>query len=750
MAKSSTPPPVRTTSNVIDQPFVNLLADKYLAYALSTIMSRSLPDVRDGLKPVHRRVLFAMSQLKLDPKDPPKKSARVVGDVIGKFHPHGDQSVYDALVRLAQDFSVRYPLVDGQGNFGSIDGDNAAAMRYTESRLTETAQRLLDGIDENAIDLRATYDGDTMEPIVLPANFPNLLANGSSGIAVGMATNIPPHNVAEICDALTLMLDHEPTDKELLKCIPGPDFPTGGILIEPRENILTAYQTGRGSFRLRARWEVEELKGGNYQIIVTEVPYQIQKSKLIEQIANLINDKKLPLLENIDDQSAEDIRVVFTPKSRAIDAAVLMESLFRATDLEIRFPLNMNVLDHGVIPRVMPLRDVLRAYLDHRRTVLQRTSAFRLEKITLRMEVLAGYLIVYLNIDKVIHIIRTEDEPRPKLMKAFTLTENQAEAILNMRLRSLRKLEEMEMRREHDTLAAQKDALEKLLASEKRQWSAIGKEIDDLRIAYDPKSSLGKRRTKITAAPDVTALEQQLDDALTVRDPITIICSDKGWIRTMKGHEVNIDDLKYKDGDRAKFIFPAHTTDKILIFATNGRFYTVAADKLPPGRGFGEPVKLMVDMPDADIVFMTVYDDTAKFLVISTTGHGFIVPATECLAQTKNGKNVLTVSDGVESTLCLAVNPSATHLCIIGTNRKMLVFPIADIPEMNKGKGVILQKYTDGAAPSDAQLLTIKSGINFVSGSKTITVSDMKPWVAARASMGKLPPNGFPRSNRFG
>jgi topoisomerase-4 subunit A len=748
MAK--TQKPVRTTPDVIDQPLSALLADKYLAYALSTIMSRSLPDVRDGLKPVHRRVLFAMSQLKLDPKDSPKKSARVVGDVIGKFHPHGDQSVYDALVRLAQDFSVRYPLVDGQGNFGNIDGDNAAAMRYTEARLTDTAVRLLAGIDENAIDFRATYDGDTMEPIVLPANFPNLLANGSSGIAVGMATNIPPHNVAEICDALSVMLDHEPTDKELLKCIPGPDFPTGGILIEPRENILAAYTTGRGSFRLRARWETEDIKGGGYQIIITEIPYQVQKSKLIEQIAAQILDKKLPLVDDINDQSAEDIRVVITPKSRNIDPALLMESLFRATDLEIKFALNMNVLENGVVPRVMPLRDVLRAYLDHRRVVLQRTSAYRLDKVTNRMEVLSGYLIVYLNIDKVIHIIRTEDEPKPKLMKAFGLTDNQAEAILNMRLRSLRKLEEMEIRREHDELAREKDGLEKLLSSEKRQWTAIGKEIDDLRVAYDPKSPLGKRRTKITAAPDVGALEQQLDDVLTVKEPITVICSDKGWIRAMKGHDVNTADLKYKEGDREKFIFPAMTTDKIIVMATNGRCYTIAADKLPSARGFGDPVKLMMEAGDADVVYMGVYDDTARYVVISTKGYGFAVAGAETLAQTKNGKVIMNVGDGAEMAACLPVPNGANHICMVATNRKMVVFPLDQVPDLAKGKGVILQKYADGAEFSDAQLFALKAGITFISGSKTVGVADMKPWLGARASVGKLPPNGFPRSNRFG
>lgn len=747
MAKTPTAPRSPALA-VIDQPLTTLLSERYLSYALSTIMARSLPDVRDGLKPVHRRVLFAMSQLKLDPKDSPKKSARVVGDVIGKFHPHGDQSVYDALVRLAQDFSVRYPLVDGQGNFGNIDGDNAAAMRYTEARLTATAMRLLDGIDADAVDLRATYDGDTMEPVVLPANFPNLLANGASGIAVGMATSIPPHNVAEICDALTLMLEKEPTDKELVKCIPGPDFPTGGVLIEPKENILQAYATGRGSFRLRARWQVEELKGGGYQIVVTEMPYQVQKSKLVEQIAQLIMDKKLPLVDDVRDESAEDVRLVLMPKSRNVEAAVMMETLFRACDLEVRVPLNMNVLENGQLPRVMPLRDVLRAYLDHRRVVLQRMSAHRLDKVTARIEVLAGYLIVYLDLDKVIKIIRNEDEPKPKLMSAFKLTDNQAEAILNMRLRSLRKLEEMEIRREHDELSAEKTKLEKLLASESKQWAAIKDEIGALQKEYDPKSKLGARRTKIMAAPAPVDVDS-VTEALTPKEPITVICSDKGWIRAMKGHDLNADEFKYKEGDRGKFVFPCMTTDKITVFATNGRFYTIAADKLPPGRGFGEPVKLLVEMGEGvDIVTMLPHDPAAKYLVISSDGRGFIVPASECLAQTKNGKQVLGVDAGSEAGACLPVPAEANHICMIGTNRKMVVFPLDQIPEMNKGKGVILQKYTDGAF-SDAQLFVLKVGITFVSGSKTVAVPDMKPWVAGRASVGKLPPNGFPRSNRF-
>jgi topoisomerase IV subunit A len=745
MAKSATP--AKPANLILDQPMSTLLAERYLSYALSTIMSRSLPDVRDGLKPVHRRVLFAMAQLKLDPKDPPKKSARVVGDVIGKFHPHGDQSVYDALVRLAQDFSVRFPLVDGQGNFGNIDGDNAAAMRYTEARLTDTAMRLLEGIDEDAVDFRATYDGDTMEPIVLPANFPNLLANGSNGIAVGMATSIPPHNVSEICDALLLMLDKEPTDKELVKCIPGPDFPTGGVLIEPKDSILESYRTGKGGFRLRARWEQEEGKAGAYQIIVTEIPYQVQKSKLIEQIANLINDKKLPLLDDVRDESAEDVRLVLMPKSRNVDPALLMETLFRSTDLETRVSLNMNVLEDGRVPRVMPLRDVLRAFLDHRRVVLQRRSAYRLDKVTLRLEVLDGYLIVYLNIDKVIKIIRTEDEPKPKLMKAFTLTENQAEAILNMRLRSLRKLEEMELRREYDGLSKEKSFLEKLLKSESKQWEEIKKQVDDLQKAYDSKSKLGARRTKIGTAPSAQLVEN-IEEALTIKEPITIVCSDKGWIRAMKGHGLDAAGFTYKEGDRGKFVFDAMTSDKLLMLATNGRFYTIGADKLPPGRGYGEPVKLMVDMAEADVVAMMVFNPELRLLMISSDGKGFIVKASECLAQTKNGKQIMNLDDGSEAAACIVLPENADHLCIMGSNRKMSVFPLDQIPEMNKGKGVILQKYA-GANFSDAQAFKLKDGISFVSGSKTISVTDMRGWIGARAQVGKLPPNGFPRSNRF-
>ncbi len=732
-----------------DQHLGKLLSERYLAYALSTIMSRSLPDVRDGLKPVQRRILFAMSELKLDPANHPKKSARVVGDVIGKFHPHGDQSVYDALVRLAQDFAVRYPLVDGQGNFGNIDGDNAAAMRYTEARMTLVSRLLLEGIEEDAVDFRSTYDGETAEPIVLPAAFPNLLANGTSGIAVGMATNIPPHNVAEICDALLLILDKpDPTPAELYKCIPGPDFPTGGILIEPKENVVEAYKTGKGSFRLRARWEKEELKGGSYQIVVTEIPYQVQKSRLIEKIAELITERKIQILDDVRDESAEDIRLVLVPKSRNVEPEILMEALFRSTDLETRFSLNMNALEGGRVPKVMTLREVLQAYLDHRKDVLVRRSHHRLEKILHRIEVLDGYLIVYLNIDDVIKIIREEDEPKIKLMKKFGLSDVQAEAILNMRLRSLRRLEEIEIKTEHKNLSKERDDLNKLLKSESLQWGRIKDQTVQLREQFGPKTDLGRRRTVIGKPPTPMVVEN-LEDALTVREPITMICSAKGWVRAMKGHGVNEKELKFKEGDRSRFMLECQTTDKIIAFATNGRFYTFSCDKLPPGRGFGEPVRLMVDLPnDADFVTMTLYNSDQKFLVATLDGRGFIVPSSECFAQTKSGKNILGVDHGSEAAVCVPIQPDHTHLALVGTNRKMLVIPLSEVPEMNKGKGVSLQKFTDGQL-SDARSFKMKEGLSFKYGAGETVVNDMKPWLGKRAQTGKLPPNGFPKNNLF-
>ncbi|MBI4031685.1 MAG: DNA topoisomerase IV subunit A [Proteobacteria bacterium] len=735
---------------IVDQPLGDILSGRYLSYALSTIMSRSLPDVRDGLKPVHRRLLYAMYQLKLGANTGPKKSARVVGDVIGKFHPHGDQSVYDALVRLAQDFAVRYPLVDGQGNFGNIDGDNAAAMRYTEARLTKVAELLMEGIDENAVDFRPTYDGDSLEPIVMPANFPNLLANGSSGIAVGMATNIPPHNVAELCEAMEMMLDsdQEPEVKDLLKAVKGPDFPTGGILVEPKNSIAEAYKTGRGSFRLRARWEREDGKRGTYQIIVTEIPYQVQKSKLIERIAQLITERKIPMLDDVRDESAEDIRLVLVPKSQNVEPELLMEALFRHSDLEVRFGLNMNVLDGGVVPRVMNLKEVLQAWLMHRQEVLVRRSQHRLEAVLHRIEVLEGYLIVYLNIDKVIKIIRTKDEPKPELMKAFKLTEVQAEAILNMRLRSLRKLEEMEIKGEHDNLSKERDHLKALIKSEAKQWKEIRAQIGEIRKMFGADTALGARRTKIGKAPEPVDVEV-LAESLIEKEPVTVICSDKGWLRGMKGHGHKPGDFKYKEGDKEGFILEAQTTDRVSLFATNGRFYTIGADKLPPGRGFGEPVRLMIDLPnDAAIVSIRVYNPEERFLVASDDGRGFIVEAKDMLAQTKNGRQVLNVGDKAEARICVPVLPDADYLAAIGTNRKMLVFPLSEIPVMAKGKGVILQKYKDGRM-ADAKAFNMKAGLTYMMRGAETPVKDIKPWIGTRAQAGRIPPNGFPNRTKF-
>lgn len=722
-----------------------ILSEKYLSYALSTIMSRSLPDVRDGLKPVHRRLLFAMHELKLDPKLSPKKCARVVGDVIGKFHPHGDQSVYDALVRLAQDFAVRYPLIDGQGNFGNIDGDNAAAMRYTESRLTEVAKALLEGIEENAIDFRATYDGETMEPVVFPASFPNLLANGSSGIAVGMATNIPPHNVDELCCAMEAMIDGDPTIAELVEFVQGPDFPTGGVLVEDKDDIIRAYETGKGAFRVRSKWHREDLGQGTYQIVVTEIPYQVQKSKLIERIADLINTKKIPMLDDVLDESAEDIRVVLVPKNRNVEPEILMEALYRNCDLETRFSLNMNVLDLGKVPKVMNLKEVLRAFLDHRQEVLVRRSNHRLEKVKHCIEILDGYLIAYLNLDEVIRIIREEDEPKQEMMKAFGLTDVQAEAILNMRLRSLRKLEEFEIRSEHKDLCDERDALETLLKSEARQWTAIRKQIQEIKKTFGKDSVIGARRTEIGSAPTLTVVP---DAIMIEKEPITVICSQMGWIRAMRGHNIADKDLKYKDGDSGQFVFPAYTTDKIIVMASNGRVYTIGGDKLPAGRGFGEPIRLMIDLPnDCSIVSMLLYREGAKMVIASTSGHGFVVPMADVLAQTKGGKQVLNVGDKNKAAVCKVIGDTDDHVAVIGTNRKFLVFPLADLPEMGRGKGVILQKYKGGAL-SDLKTFNLEQGLAFPYGSGERT-EDVSPWLMGRAAQGKLPPNGFPKQNKF-
>jgi len=733
---------------ILDQPLGDLLSERYLSYALSTIMSRSLPDVRDGLKPVHRRLLYAMYQLRLRSDTGPKKCARVVGDVIGKFHPHGDQSVYDALVRLAQDFAVRYPLVDGQGNFGNIDGDNAAAMRYTEARLTAVAELLLEGIDEDAVDFRETYDGDGGEPIVLPSNFPNLLANGASGIAVGMATNIPPHNVLELLEACEILMDEDADIDRLMDCVKGPDFPTGGILIESKEVMAEAYKSGRGAFRMRARWHKEDLKQGMYEIVVTEIPYQLQKAKLVEKIAELIHAKKLPMLDDVRDESAEDIRLVLVPKNRNVEASLLMEALFRNTDLESRFNLNMNVLKDGTVPEVLNLKQVLQAWLEHRQDVLVRRSDYRLAKVLHRLEVLDGYLIVYLNIDEVIRIIREEDEPKKELMAFFKLTEVQAEAVLNMRLRNLRKLEEMEIRTEYDKLAAERDVLQGLLGSETKQWKEIRKQIAALKKMFGPDTELGRRRTEIGTAPAPIDIDE-LEEALIEKEPVTMICSAKGWIRAFRGHGHKPDDIKYKDGDSEKFLIECQTTDKLLVLGTNGRFYTIGADKLPSGRGFGEPLRLMIDLPnDAEITVFKIYDASAKMIVASEDGRGFIVAEKDVLAQTKSGKQVLNVGDKTKARICMTIADSDDHIAVTGTNRRMLVFTREEMPEMGRGKGVILMRFKDGKL-GDVKPFSLETGLAFKYGAGESIVEDITPWLGKRAQAGRVPPNGFPKNNKF-
>ena len=731
--------------NICDKPLTAALGERYLAYAMSTIVSRSLPDVRDGLKPVHRRLLFAMRQLKLDPEGGFKKCARVVGDVIGKYHPHGDVAVYDALVRLAQDFAVRYPLVEGQGNFGNIDGDNAAAMRYTEAKLTAVAAALMDGLDEDAVDFRDTYDGSEEEPAVMPAAFPNLLANGSAGIAVGMATSIPPHNAGEICTALDHLIRHpDCAVDDLIAHIPGPDFPTGGVLAETREAIFEAYRTGRGSFRLRAAWRVEKLSHGLYQIVIDQIPYQVQKSKLIEKIAELLNDKKLPLLADIRDESAEDVRVVLEPRNRTVEAEHVMEQLFRQTDLETRVPLNMNVLDKDAVPRVMNLKEVLAAFLAHRMEVLERRTRHRLDKIGKRLEVLEGYLIAYLNLDEVIRIIRGEEEPKPALIKAFALTDNQAEAILNMRLRALRRLEEMGIRKEHDQLSAEKADLETLLADEAKRWKVIAKQIAAIAKEFGQATPLGKRRTELSDAPSAVVVPIE---AFIEREPITVILSEKGWIRALRGHSEAPDDVKFKEGDALAFALKAETTDKILVFASDGRFFTLAADKLPRGRGHGEPLRLMVDLTgEAGVTTVLVHRPGRRLLVASDGGRGFVVEENEVVAQTRAGKMVLNLEKGEKAEFCRPVEGDA--VAIIGDNRKLLVFMAEEIPVMTRGRGVILQKYRDGST-ADIKLFTLADGLSWKAGERERTERDLAPWLGKRASAGRLPPLGFPRSNRF-
>jgi topoisomerase IV subunit A len=726
------------------------LEERYLAYALSTIMHRALPDVRDGLKPVHRRLLYAMQQLRLSPQGEFRKCAKIVGDTMGNFHPHGNQAIYDALARLAQDFSVRYPLVDGQGNFGNIDGDNPAAERYTEARMTEVAARLLEGIDEDTVDFRANYDGREQEPPVLPANFPNLLANGSSGIAVGMATNIPPHNAGELCDAaLHLIKFPNATADKLVDFVPGPDLPTGGVIVEPREEIVKAYKAGRGSFRLRAKWTQEDTGRGTYQIVVKEIPYQIPKARLVARIAELLLQKKLPLLADIRDESTEEVRVVLEPKSRSVDPVLLMESLFKLTELETRVPLNMNVLSRGQVPNVLGLRQVLREWLDHRQAVLVRRSKYRLAKIDHRLEVLDGYLIVYLNIDKVIKIIREKDEPKSALMKAFKLTDVQAEAILNMRLRALRKLEEMEIRREHEALTKERKELKSLLASKDKQWKTIAGEIKALKDQFGQKTEIGRRRTSFAEAPE--GVEVDLAEAMIEKEPVTIVLSEKGWIRAIRGHQTEPESLAFKEGDKLKSFVKAQTTDTLLLFATNGRFYSLGADKLPGGRGHGEPFRLMIDIEEAaDAVELFVHQPGRKLLVAGSGGHGFIVNENEVLAMTRKGKQVLNVREGEEAVVVAPV--SGDSVAVIGENRKLLLFPLIELPEMPRGKGVRLQRYKDGAL-ADAKVFDKKEGLIYLDAAKrgfTLSAAELRDWWGQRAQAGRLPPKGFPKSGKFG
>jgi topoisomerase-4 subunit A len=747
MGKALIPP---EPSDVQEVALREALETRYLAYALSTIMHRALPDARDGLKPVHRRILYGMRLLRLDPGSTFKKSAKIVGDVMGNFHPHGDQAIYDALVRLAQDFASRYPLIDGQGNFGNIDGDNPAAYRYTEARMTEVARLLLDGIEEDAVDFRPNYDGQSEEPVVLPGAFPNLLANGSQGIAVGMATSIPPHNVAELCEAALFLIDNpNARAKTLLKYIPGPDFPTGGLIVDPREQIAEAYATGKGSFRVRARWHKEEGSRGTYQIVVTEIPWLVQKTRLIEKMAELYNEKKLPLVDEFRDESTEDVRIVIEPKSRTVDAELLMESLFKLTELESRISLNMNVLSQGRVPKVMDIAEVLREWLDHRRDVLIRRSKFRLAKIEHRLEVLGGLLIAYLNLDKVIKIIRTEDEPKPVLMKTFKLTDLQANSILDMRLRNLRKLEEMEIRTENKDLAEEKLAIEKLLRSEKDQWKTVADQVKKVRELFGPKTPLGKRRTSFAEAPEHD--EAAIEEAMVVREPITIVVSEKGWIRALRGHVSDLSGVAFKSDDGLKFSFHAESTSKCLVFATNGRFYTLDAAKLPGGRGHGEPIRLFIELEqDGEVISVFPFQSGRKFIIASTAGKGFVVAEDECLANTRKGKQVLNLKAGEKAA---AINTVEGELAAtIGQNRKLLIFPLDQVPEMTRGAGVRLQRYKDGDL-TDVKTFKAADGLTWIDqGGRVFTQSmkDLAAWRGNRADAGRVRPDRFLTNNKFG
>ncbi len=758
----------------VAEPLRRALGERYLTYALSTIMHRALPDARDGLKPVHRRILYAMRELRLSSTGGFRKSAKISGDVMGNYHPHGDAAIYDAMARLAQDFAVRYPLVDGQGNFGNIDGDNPAAARYTEARMTAVAEALLEGLAENAVDFRDNYDGTLTEPVVLPASFPNLLANGSSGIAVGMATNIPPHNIAELVDAcLHLIKTPDARDDTLLNFVPGPDFPTGGIIVEPPENIATAYRTGRGSFRLRCRWEVEDLGRGQWQIVITEIPYQVQKSKLIEKIAEVIHLKKIPILGDVRDESADDIRLILEPRSKNVDPEVLMGMMYRNSDLEVRFSLNMNVLIDGVTPRVCSMKEVLRAFLDFRREVLERRSLHRMEKIDHRLEVLEGLIVAFLNLDRVIDIIRYDDEPKAALMREdwgrdFTramteadyvppppagedgLSDVQAEAILNMRLRSLRRLEEIELLREQSVLMEERAGLDDLLESEGLQWDAIAEQLRQVKKAFGKSyrlkdQSVGARRTSFAEAGEV---EDVPLEAMIEREPITVVCSEMGWIRALTGHIDLNRELKFKDGDAPRFMFHAETTDRLLAFAENGRFYTISAANLPGGRGMGEPLRLIVDLPnEAGIVDLFIHKPGAKLIVASNAGDGFIVPEDEVMAQTRSGKQVLNMRGDTRALVCRPV--AGDHLAVVGENRKVLIFDLAELPEMGRGKGVRLQKYKDGGL-SDATSFALAEGLSWHDpAGRTRTETDLSEWIGKRAGAGRMAPRGFPRDNKF-
>ncbi len=735
------------TPRVIEESLDDALSSRYLAYSLSTITQRALPDLRDGLKPVHRRILYAMRELKLRPDSGFKKCARVVGDVIGRFHPHGDQAVYDALVRLSQNFAQRYPLVDGQGNFGNIDGDGAAAMRYTESRLTLAADLLLGGIDEDTVDFRKTFSGEDDEPVVLPAAFPNLLANGTSGIAVGMATSVPPHNASELIDACLHLIKHPNASiASLMKYIPGPDFPTGGILVEEPERIAESYETGRGGFRLRSRWDKEDLGRGMWQVIVTEIPYSVQKSRLIEKLALLIETKKLPLLGDVRDESAEDVRIVLEPKSKTVDPQIFMESLFRLSELEVRISLNLNVLDKNHRPGVRSLREALNGWLAHQREVLQRRTSWRLDKIARRLDMLAGYLVAFLNLDEVIRIIREEDDPKSKLMQAFSLNENQAEAILNMRLRSLRKLEEMELRTENEALRLEQKELKALLADDDGQWTRITENLRAVKKRLIKGCDGDKRRTQFAKAPTTTA--EEVMEAMVVKEPITVVLSQKGWIRALKGKNIDISTVKFKEGDRAAFVVPADTTNKILLFASNGKFYTLACDKLPGGRGQGEPIRLLIDLDEHHTaIALFVSDPTRKLLVASSAGYGFITPEKDLLSFTRGGKQVLNVSGAVEAKTCTPV--IGDQLAVIGENRKVLIYPLADLNEMGRGKGIRLQAYKDGGL-SDVITFDAQEGLYWItsSGRKT-EYQDWKLWQGKRAAAGRMVGRGFPGSGLF-